>query len=302
MNLVRRISLLVMALTAALLCAAQTDVLVEANKKYQAKDLEGARAILDEAVKQDDLKNSPEAWVLRGFVYKDLWKGLPAGAEADRVRDEALQSLLNSAKLDTAREYAKSSLQAYDYLAKTIYNDAAKALNDMDGERAIELYNKHKEYVLRTDPVHGFNERDIEFNNALGTVYTKKFNQDRQDTIWYHRAIEVYRQVLRLDSNNYGANYNLATLYYNRGVYNIQTLDAEKDIPSIEEIQKVSRRFFSLALPFMLKAHEMNPTRKETLIGLEGIHYSLQNAEESEKWRLLYEKQLAPDQGAPKDK
>jgi tetratricopeptide (TPR) repeat protein len=302
MNPLLRIPLLAMALTAMLLCAAQTDVLVEANKKYQAKDLEGARTMLDEAVKREDLSKSPEAWVLRGFVYKDIWKGMPAGAEADMVRDEAMNSLLVSNALDSAKEYSKSSLQAYDYLAKTIYNDAAKALNDMDSERAIQLYAKHKESVLRTDARHAFADRDIEFFNALGTVYTKRFNQDRQDTTWYQKAIEVYKEVLRLDSSNYGANYNLATLFYNRGVYNIQTLDAEKDIPSIEEIQKVSRRFFSLALPYMLKAHQMNPTRKETLIGLEGIHYSLQNTEESEKWRQLYEKQLAPDNGAPKDK
>jgi hypothetical protein len=39
----------------------------------------------------------------------------------------------------------------------------------------------------------------------------------------------------------------------------------------------------------MLKAFEMNPKRKETLLGLEGIYYSLQNNEESEKYRQLYE-------------
>ena len=32
----------------------------------------------------------------------------------------------------------------------------------------------------------------------------------------------------------------------------------------------------------MLKAFEMNPTRKETLLGLEGIYYSLQDTEKSE--------------------
>jgi len=105
--------------------------------------------------------------------------------------------------------------------------------------------------------------------------------------------------VLAADSDNYGANYNLATLYYNRGVYNIQQITAENDIPSIQQIQEVSREFFTLALPYMLKAHRMNPTRKETLLGLEGIHYSLQDAEESEKFRQLYQ-QLEQDGGDQK--
>ena len=38
-----------------------------------------------------------------------------------------------------------------------------------------------------------------------------------------------------------------------------------------------------------LKAHEMNPKRRETLLGLEGIHYSLQDVDKSEEYRHKYE-------------
>lgn len=275
---------------------AQPDVLVDANQQYQEGDLKGARALLDQAVKEETYARSPEAWVLRGFVYKDLYKAAPQAPDADVLRDEALASLFVSTEIDTAKQYAQSSLQAYDYLTKTIYNDAARALNDMDHDRAILLYGKYKEAVLRVEPNATFKERDIEFQNALGTVYTKRFNQDRQQLAWYDKAVVTYRQVLALDSNNYGANYNLATLYYNRGVYNIQRISADNDIPSIQQIQEASREFFTLALPYMLKAHRMNPTRKETLLGLEGIHYSLQDTEQSEHYRHLYE-QLEHDNG-----
>jgi hypothetical protein len=101
--------------------------------------------------------------------------------------------------------------------------------------------------------------------------------------------VDTYKRVLALDSSNYGANYNLATLYYNRGVYNIQLITADNDIPSIQQIQEVSREFFTLALPYMLKAHRMRPDRKETILGLEGIHYSLQDDEQSRHYRHLYE-------------
>lgn len=279
---------------------AQQDPLAEANRKYQSGDLAGARAILDEVVRQPGHQRSSEAWVLRGFVLKDIYKGLPSGEEADAVRDEALASLFTSTVLDTARQYLQSSQQAYDFLCKTQYNDAARALNEMQDERAIRLYARYKENLLRIDPGHAFLDRDIEFNNALATVYTKRYNQEREQTTYFDKAVEVYKKVLALDSNNYGANYNLATLYYNRGVYNIQRISVGTTIPDLNDIQRVAKEFFTLALPYMKKAHEMNPKRRETLLGLEGIHYSLQETEKSEHYRFLYDQ--LDNEGPPKDK
>jgi tetratricopeptide (TPR) repeat protein len=192
-------------------------------------------------------------------------------------------------------------LAAYDFLAKTIYNDAAKALNAMNDERAVTMYAKYKETVSRAHPRTTFREGDIDFENALGTVYTKRFGEDRGRLEWYDKAVETYKKVLETDSMNYGANYNLATLYYNRGVYNIQRISADNDIPSIQQIQEVSREFFTLALPYMLKAHRMDPSRKETLLGLEGIHYSLQDEDQSLHYRHLYE-ELQQDMERPKER
>jgi tetratricopeptide (TPR) repeat protein len=273
----------------AAVAIAQPDALVNANRKYQAGDLIGARALLDAAVQSPDHARAPEAWVLRGFVYKDLYKQAPRGPEAGALRQEALNSLYISTELDTAREFSQSSLQAYDFLAKTLYNDAARALNDLDQEKAKADYSRYKEAVLRLDPGRDLRERDIEFNNALGTVYTKRFNLAREQEEWFDQAVETYRHVLELDPGNYGANYNLATLFYNRGVYNIQRVSAENDIPSLQRIQEVSRDYFMEALPYMLKAFEMNATRRETLLGLEGIYYSLQDERQSDHYRQLYE-------------
>lgn len=301
----RHILLLLTLLLLVPASRAQSEDLIEANRKYQAGDLAGARTLLDVAVRQRQNAKSPEAWVLRGFVYKDLFKAELPGTNADMLRDEALTSLFTSTVVDSAREYLQSSTQAYDFLCKTLFNDAARALNEMDDARALALYAKYKQCVLRLNPEQVLTPRDIEFNNALGTVYTKNFNHDRENMAWFDKAVELYKQVLLVDSNNYGANYNLATLYYNRGVYNIQHINAGTEIPDIQEIQDASKEFFSAALPYMVKAHTMNPKRKETLLGLEGIHYSLQDVQESEHYRFLYEQleQGTPgNQDAPQDK
>lgn len=293
--MIRRLIIVVLATLSSVWLAAQSDPLVEALRKYQAGDLAAARTLIDEAVRLPAHVEDAEAWLLRGFVYKDIFKGATDSGMGDLLRDEALASLYTSIGLDTAGSYRDNAAQAYDFLARSYFNDAAKALNDMDHERALAMFAKYKETTYRMDPEADLRSREVEFINALGTVYTKLFNKERQDTAWFEMAVGSYREVLELDPENYGANYNLATLYYNRGVYNIQRINADDEIPSILEIQSASREFFQQALPFMLKAHDMNPERRETLLGLEGIYYSLQDQNNSDKFRQLFE-EIAPEE------
>lgn len=296
MNMARRILIAVLAVLTTTWLNAQGDVLVEALRKYQAADLAGARVLADSAVRTPQHAEDPEAWLLRGFIYKDTYKTATDVKQGDVLRDEALASLFTCLGLDKAGTYKDNALQAYEFLTRSFFNDAAKALNEMDEARALLVFPKYKEAATRIDSKTDLRGRTIEFTNALGTVYTKRFNQDRTDTTWFEHAVKAYKEVLTIDPENYGANYNLATLYYNRGVYNIQRIDADDEIPSILQIQEASRFYFQEALPFMLKAHDMNPTRRETLLGLEGIYYSLQDQENSDKFRQLFE-EIPPEDG-----
>jgi tetratricopeptide (TPR) repeat protein len=289
----RRILIASLAWLLALVATAQQDLLLEALRAYQDGRLEQARELVDKAVKDPAHAEDPEAWLLRGFILKDVHKATPAGRQADLLRDEALGSLITCMEHDPERTFRDNAMQAYDFLARTFFNDAARALNEMDAGRGIGLYGKYREAVLRVDPKADLRQRDIEFHNALGTVYTKRFSQDRQATDLFEKAVEAYRTVLGMDPENYGANYNMATLYYNRGVYKIQRLSSEDDIPTIQQVQEVSKEFFLQALPYMKKAHDMDPKRRETLLGLEGIYYSLQDPDSSDHYRRLFE-ELGP--------
>lgn len=290
-----RIHTTLLALLAAAALSAQSP-LVEALRKYQAGDLSGAKTLIDQAVAQPTHAGDAEAWLLRGFVYKDVYKARAATPEGDRARDTALASLHRCLLLDTDSTYRENATQAYEYLSRSCFNEAAKALSDGDDQRAITLFDMYRESVQRLDPKADLRAREAEFANALGTLYTKRFNEDRTRTEWFEKAISTYQGVLRTDPDNYGANYNLATLFYNMGVYRIRALQAEADLITMQQVQEVAREYFQLALPFMLKAHDMNPSRKETLLGLEGIYYSLQDEMNSEKFRRLYEEIPQQDQ------
>jgi tetratricopeptide (TPR) repeat protein len=288
MTMIRRLAIVVLLLLPALVLRAQ-DPLVEALRRYQAGDLGLASKLVDEAIAMPAHAKDPEAWLLRGFIRKDQYKataGTPAG---DQARQEGLESLLASMELDKSGTYRDNALQAYDYLVRTCYNEAAKALGEAREERAVSLFEYYKEWTLQLKPGANLRSKETEFLNALGTAYNKRFSEDRSRLEWFGKAVEAYRQVLALDPENYGANYNLATLYYNLGVARIRAIKADDDIPSIQEIQQAAREHFQNALPYMLKAYEMNPQRRETLLGLEGIYYSLQEENNSEKFRRLFE-------------
>lgn len=292
--MISRITIALLALL-PVFALAQGSTLSEAYQNYRAGDLASARTLVDKAVASPEHARDPEAWLLRGFINKDLYKETAAGSEADKVRQLAIESLLKSIQFDQEKAYAPNATQAYDYMARSYYNDAAKALNDMNAERAVTMFEAYRTAVRQLDPAADLSVRESEFHNALGTVHTKYFNLHRDQGDRFDQAVAAYRRVLELDPANYGANYNLATLYYNRGVFNIRSIKADDDIPSIQEIQEVSREFFQLALPYMLKAHDMRPDRRETLLGLEGIYYSLQDQESSDKFRQLFEE--LPPQG-----
>jgi tetratricopeptide (TPR) repeat protein len=289
--MIARAAIFLLVLLPAL--AVGQDHFVEAYKRYQSGDVAGAREYADKAVASPSHARDADAWLLHGFIYKDLYKAAPDHSEGGQRRITALESLFKSITLDTAGTVRQNATQAYEYMLRTYYNDAAKALSEMDPGKAEQSFLAYKEAMLRLDPEASMREREIEFHNALGTVHTKRFNQDRTDLGPFDRAVAAFEHVLELDPNNYGANYNLATLHYNRGVFKIRMIDAEYGIPEIQRIQEVSREYFQRALPYMLKAHDMNPTRRETLLGLEGIYYSLQDQENSDRFRMLFE-ELSP--------
>lgn len=292
--MVRKSHIALLLFLASSVVMAQPSLMEQALARYQAGALNEARALVDEALDDADVAADPETWLLRGFILKDLYKSTADQQGGDAARDEGVRSLERCLELDAQGTYRENAEQALDYLTRTYFNDAARMLNETRPEEARDLFGKYADALVRSGKGPPDTGRRVEFNNALGTVYTKQYNQQRDDLSLYDKAVSTFEEVLVIEPLNYGANYNLATLHYNRGVFNIQRIGTDSDIPSIQRIQEASKEFFMKALPYMLKAHEMNPTRRETLLGLEGIYYSLQDVERSEYYRGLYE-QLGPE-------
>lgn len=120
---------------------------------------------------------------------------------------------------------------------------------------------------------------------AKGTLFDKLQKPEE--------AQECYLKAIELKDDYFDAYYNLGALYYNKGVKQIDVANA---VPSnqpakYEEEKNKADVEFSKAIPYMEKAHALNPTDKFTMESLKTLYYRMKmldkHAEIVEKMKNL---------------
>lgn len=120
---------------------------------------------------------------------------------------------------------------------------------------------------------------------VMGTLYDKIFNDStkseeikRQAFI---NAISAYEKAIQINAKYFDAYFNLGALYFNTGAA-YQNAANKLPLEKAEEYKKLSGEGtlnFELALPFLIKANELEPTDLNTLLSLKQI-YSIQGKKE----------------------
>jgi len=257
----------------------------------QDKRVKQALEIIDRAILHSQSANNAYAWYIRGYVYKEYYKLFEAQNKKSKTRDDAVVYLKKALKLDSTKEYEPTIKQNLKYIGSTYYNDAGSSLDATNYKIALEDYNKFKDCMLAAEPNYNIKAREIEFKNALATVYTNIFRSNiKTNSEYFGKTEEVYKQVLALDTNNWGGNYNLAMLYYNYGVDVINQMEVTEDILQVDNIQEEARSLFKKSLPYALKAYSLNKQKKEILICLQGIYFSLYEFEKSDEFKAKLER------------
>jgi hypothetical protein len=263
--------------------SAQQEAIREALKALQTEDLEGAKANIDSASVHPETKDSSSTWYYKGFIYKKIYNNQKKSDKESKSRDISVESFKKFFELDKKSELFETAYKSTKYLASTYYNDAATSLNPKGYEMAMRNFEKHKETMLLIEPDYDFGSLETQFYLVLGQVYNQMYEQDREvNKPFYQKTQDAYLIVLGVDSNNLSANYNLAILYYNEGVNIIKNLDYDLDLITLEIIQDEVVNLFQNSLPYAEKAYFLNHCRKETLIMLSGIYFSLNEMEKSE--------------------
>ena len=294
-NIVLLLCILMLSVNAAF---AQRDSVAKATIILQDQSLtpdvrtKKAMAVIDKAITHPECANDAYSWYIRGYIYKDLYKITDAQNKKSKIRLDAVEYLKKALvlfKTDTAassKEYAEVTRKTLKYLGSSFYNDGGALLDATNYTTAIDYYDRFKECMLLAEPNYNLKPREIDFKNALATVYEKIFRSDiKTNTQFFGMTEGLYKQVIALDTNNWAGNYNLAMLYYNYGVDLINNMSVTEDIVVIENIQEDSKALFKKALPFAMKALALKPNRREVLVCLQGIYFSLYEFDKSDEYK-----------------
>jgi tetratricopeptide (TPR) repeat protein len=121
-------------------------------------------------------------------------------------------------------------------------------------EEALKNLNE----AIEADP------NNATFYFARGAIYNELGELDK--------AIEDYKKAIELDEKYFDAYYNLGALYFNQAAEYFNKIQTITDNTKYQEEKKKADEMFQKALPYLEKAHELNPTDKPTMQSLKQLY------------------------------
>ncbi|NBC24618.1 MAG: hypothetical protein GVX78_03275 [Bacteroidetes bacterium] len=265
-------------------CAQPIDKQVEeAYLYYKEGKLTEAAEIINDISESKKGRADKVVWHIRAFIYKDIFMDSDSLSKTIDAREEAISSVQKSRERDKNKSLEEMNKKVLKYLAESYYNDASDIITDRNKEQlplAEKNYNRYKDVINYVFPDTSLTHKDIEFYLAMSTAYRKIYEADREENEQYfEKAVSYLDKVL-----NYAANYSKSVSYYNQGAHGLERLPDAK-LTDIYDVQSESMRSIEMALPFMLKAYELNPNKVETVKGLRWMYHNLQRLEKSEEMK-----------------
>lgn len=212
-----------------------------------------------------------------------------AGIAADRGKlfDEAIKFYSKVAEL----KYEGSKIYGFMANIKKEQGDTAAYVQSL--KNGIEAYPEDNT-VLMVELINYYLNADISdqaleylsiaiekdptnqtFYFAQGALYDKLKDFDN--------AKASYEKAVELKSDYFDAYYNLGALFFNKGA---ELLKLANEIPpnqqkKYDEAVKTSFKELEKALPYLEKAHEIQPTEETTMLTLKEIYFKLRNDSET---------------------
>lgn len=221
-----------------------------AEKKYDE-----ALAQIDDGFKANNLNTDPNAWFVKGFILKELYKQKESNQRQSNYRYRSVAALKKAQEFDANLEFASNIEAALQFIAFTYFNDALLRSAEMDNEsenEPIDLYKKFEELYKGSEAE--LKDLKVEFNSKMAEGHYRNWIKNSEDNHHYALCLEYYSKVLILDNRNCTANLNLAIVNYNQGVYMIRKIGAQTDIMDLIAIQDESVKKFKTAIPFAQQA------------------------------------------------
>ena len=138
---------------------------------------------------------------------------------------------------------------------------------------ATKQANEAKSYLelaIQNDP------NNATYHFALGTIYD---SNDKN----FDKAIDCYKKAIELKSDVFEYYYNLGAVYFNQAADIYNQANNEPDNNKYKALKAKGDEKMKLALPYLEKAHELNPNDLPTLESLKTVYYRLQMMDKYEE-------------------
>ncbi len=192
---------------------------------------------------------------LKGKNYQELDVYKYLSTEYLNVKD--------SANFTSTLEEGATKFPTEPYFVQTLIN---VYLNSGDYDKAVVYLDE----AIRQEP------DKAQYYELKGKIYESK--KDMKE------ALACYKKALEIDPYYADAWANIGIIYYNEAVEEQDKASLIKDTKAYNKaIVDQVRPKFKEALPYIEKAHELNPEKREYLIALRGIYYNLRMGDEYEK-------------------
>lgn len=274
---------------------------------YENKDYKSAYKLFNALVSSNEMVESNGGKPLLDDPEKienmTFYAGLSAqyGGMAD-------ESLVVFKKLHAQ---GSKKIEVYDALFKAnIEKDEAAALKYLEEGRAIDpeninlLFSEINFYLKKGqyDVLEGKLKEamDKEPDNAslravMGNVYNdfyKKEKDTEKADQYFSKAEDYYKQALEINDKSFEALYSLGELNYNRAAalvlkYNDLPLNASQR--EADTLKSDYQNAFEKALPYFLKADDINPKDFNTVLALKEIYAKKDDFETSNKYKARLE-------------
>jgi hypothetical protein len=230
-------------------------LVAKAVELCEEKKYDEALAQIDEGFKSADLNSDPNAWFVKGFILKELYKQKEANQRQSNYRYRSVAALKKAREFDSNLEFASNIDAALQFIAFTYFNDALLRSAEMDNEsenEPLDLFKKFEELYKGSDAE--LKDLKVEFNSKMAEGHYRNWIKNTEDNHHYSLCLEYYAKVLALDNRNCTANLNLAIVNYNQGVYMIRKIGAQTDMMDLISIQDESVKKFKSAIPYAQQA------------------------------------------------
>ena len=269
---------------------AQFSKVEKAMSLYSDKKLDSALIIINQAIKSSETSKDYQAWMMRGFIYKELYKVNGVKNVASPDRDSASVSLIQSLELDPKNENPQRSntVQSLKYLASTYHNDINKSLDTIGYTQALINADKHKAIMKLIDPAFNESKYNYDVFSTIGSMFEKWYELKTSRSL-LELAKTYLLKAYAINNNTDFINKNLGVLYYNQAVDIIKKMDYDVSLDQLPIYQDNSVKLGKQALPYLLKASQINPSDKSVVEGLAGIYYLLNETEKYNEYKKRFE-------------